>query len=195
VAIVDPGYGNQSLSSELAAIVALRLANAEVLPYDYVAFATELAGLWREQRPEIVSLLGSGHVATAADADPSLGAPRALDAALDSLAAAARRLDAARERYLTGAPIPLRTRAANAELRVVERELTREAGLVGRPWNRNLVFSTDDRNGYANLALPSISEARIAGDAARVASETADFAERVNAAAERLDAAAAALAP
>lgn len=195
VAIVDPGHGNQSLSSELAAIVALRLANAEVLPYDYVAFAAELAGLWRGQRAEIVALLGSGHGASGPHADPGLGAPRALDAALDSLASAARRLDAARERYLEGAPIPVRTRAANGELRVVERELTREAGLVGRPWNRNLVFSTDDRNGYANLALPSISEARIAGDTARVASETADFAGRVHAAAERLDAAARALAP
>ena len=77
----------------------------------------------------------------------------------------------------------------------MERELTREAGLVGRPWSKNLVFSTDDRNGYANLALPSISEARIGGDAELVEREVADFAARVHAAAQRLRAASTALAP
>jgi N-acetylated-alpha-linked acidic dipeptidase len=183
IAIVDSGYRNQALSSELTAIVALRLANAEVLPYDYAAYAAELAGLWRGHRAEVVALLESED------------AIRALDVALDSLAAAAGRFDATRDRYLEGAPIPDRSVEANAELRAVERELTREAGLVGRPWERNLVFSTDDRNGYANLALPSISEARIAGDAERVQSEVADFTARVHAAANRLQAASSALAP
>jgi N-acetylated-alpha-linked acidic dipeptidase len=183
IAIVDSGYRNQALSSELTAIVALRLANAEVLPYDYPAYAAELAGIWRGQRAEIVALLGSEDAA------------RELDVALDSLAAAAARFDATRESYLEEAPIPDRTMRANAELRGVERELTREAGLVGRPWSKNLVFSTDDRNGYANLALPSISEARIAGDAALVEREVADFAARVHAAAQRIHAASTALAP
>jgi N-acetylated-alpha-linked acidic dipeptidase len=183
IAIVDSGYRNQALSSELTAIVALRLANAEVLPYDYAAYAAELAGLWRGQRAEVVALLESED------------AIRALDVALDSLAAAAGRFDATRDRYLEGTPIPDRTVEANAELRAVERELTREAGLVGRPWSRNLVFSTDERDGYANLALPSISEARIAGDAGQVQSEVADFAARVHAAAKRLKAASSALAP
>ena len=183
IAIVDPGYRNQALSSELTAIVALRLANAEVLPYDYAAYAAELAGLWRAQRAEVVALLGSEDAA------------RELDVALDSLAAVAGRFDTTRERYLEEEPIPDRTLRANAELRGVERELTREAGLVGRPWSKNLVFSTDDRNGYANLALPSISEARIAGDAALVEREVADFAARVHAAAGRIQAASRALAP
>jgi hypothetical protein len=73
--------------------------------------------------------------------------------------------------------------------------MTREEGLVGRPWSKNLVFSIDDRNGYATLELPSISEARTAGDAERVAREVDDLASRVHAAAERLKAASQALAP
>jgi len=183
VEIVDPGYRNQALSSELVAILALRLANAEVLPYDYAAFAGEIGDLWRAQRAEIVAM------SQAADAVPRL------DIALDSLAAAARRLETTRERYLAGLTDADRSQTANVELRAVERALTREAGLVGRPWNKNLVFSTDDRNGYATLDLPSISEARIAGDAERVAREVDDFAARVHAAAVRLDSAADALAP
>jgi N-acetylated-alpha-linked acidic dipeptidase len=183
VEIVDPGYRNQALSSELIAILALRLANAEVLPYDYVAFAGEIADLWHAQRAEIAAL------------SPAADVIGRLDAALDSLAAAALLLETARGRYLEGSTEAQRTRAANAELRAVERAMTREEGLVGRPWSKNLVFSIDDRNGYATLELPSISEARTAGDAERVAREVDDLASRVHAAAERLEAASQALAP
>ncbi len=183
VEIVDPGYRNQAASSELVAILALRLANAEVLPYDYAAFARELHGLWEAKREEIAARVGGAAAAAR------------LDGALDSLTAAAHRFDSARSRYLGGAIDADRSRRANAELRVVERELTRATGLVGRPWNKNLVFSTDDRNGYATLELPAISEALIAGDAARAVREVDDFRARVHAAADRLKAATDALAP
>ena len=183
VEIVDPGYENQTASSELVAILALRLANAEILPYDYATFGRELRDRWDAKREEIVARPG-GEAAAAR-----------LDGALDSLSAAAERFDSGRQVYLGGAIDAGRSRRANAELRGVEGELTREAGLLGRPWNRNLVFSTDDRNGYATLDLPSISEALIAGDAARAVREVDDFAMRVRAAARRVEAAAAALAP
>lgn len=183
VEFVDPGYRNQTLSSELVAILALRLANAEVLPLDYTAFAHDVDDLWHGQRAPVAAAPGTADAAGR------------LDAALDSLAVAAMLLESVRDRYLEGPTEPARSQAANAALRGVERELTREAGLVGRPWNRNLVFSTDDRNGYATLALPSISEALIAGDAERVAREVDDLATRIRAAALRVRAAADALAP
>ncbi len=183
VEIADPGYRNQSLSSELVAILALRLANAEILPYDYAAFAREVREHWDARRSEIAALPGGAEDAAR------------LDGALESLDVAAQGFDSARRGYLDGPVGADRTRRANAELRAVERELTRETGLVGRPWNRNLVFSTDDRNGYATLDLPSISEAVVAGDAARAVNEVDDFATRVRAAAKRVEAASDALAP
>lgn len=182
VAVADPGFENQALSSELVAILALRLANADVLPLDYARFAAEVGECWRELEGEVAS---AGAVAA--------NAGGRLDAALDSLARAATRFEAARELHLAGRADPARSRAANAELRAVERELTRAAGLVGRPWSHNLVFSTDDRNGYATLALPSIAEALRSRDAARIAGETDDFVARVYAAAQRVAAATAAL--
>jgi N-acetylated-alpha-linked acidic dipeptidase len=182
VEAVDPGYRNQTLSSELLAIIALRLANAEILPFDYATYAREIEALWGAVRARAVAV-------------PGADVPAELDAALVTLDSAARGFDAARDRYLEGPPGTARSRAANAELRRVERELVRESGLVGRPWNRNLVFSTDARNGYATLALPSIAEAVIAEDPDRIAREVEDLATRVRAAAGRLDAATRALAP
>ena len=183
-AIADPGFENRTLSSELVAILALRLANAEVLPFDYGHLAAEVGDQWRARRGEVV-----------AAGPEAAGAAGRLDEAVDTLAQAASGFAAARDRYLAGPPDPARSRAANAALRAVERELTRAEGLVGRPWNRNLVFSTDDRNGYATLALPSISAALRAGDPGRIASETHDLAARVRAAARRVATASEALGP
>jgi N-acetylated-alpha-linked acidic dipeptidase len=179
---VDPGYRNQTLSSELLAVLALRLANAEVLPLDYSTFAREVRLRWEGLRPQV----GAAGLPSSAER---------LDAALAALESAAEAFAGARDRYLRESPSAERSRAANAALRQVERQLAREAGLVGRPWNRNLVFSTDARNGYATIALPSIAEALIAAEAERIESEVDDLANRVRAAADRLAAATRALAP
>ena len=183
VELVDPGYRNQTLSSELLTVLALRLANAEVVPLDYSTFAREVRTRWEGLRPEV---------------DGAAGLPDAaarLDSALAALESAAATFDATRDRYLRGSPSAERSRTANAALRQVERQLARETGLEGRPWNRNLIFSTDARNGYATIALPSIAEALIAADADRIGREVDDLAVRVRAAAERLVAATGALAP
>ena len=42
----DPGYRNHARTAQLTAILALRLANAEVLPYDVVGLAGRLDSLW-----------------------------------------------------------------------------------------------------------------------------------------------------
>ena len=142
VEIVDPGYRNQTLSSELVAVLALRLANAEVLPFDYAAFAHELEDLWRQQRAQAVAAPASGE------------AVGGLDAALNTLAAAdgasrpcARTIS--RGAWIRRGAGPPTTRCARGRARADPRGRP-----GGRPWNRNLVFATDDRNGYATLALP-----------------------------------------
>lgn len=183
VQLVDPGYRNQTLSSELLTVLALRLANAEVVPLDYSTFAREVRTRWEGLRPEVHGAAGLPDAAAR------------LDSALAALESAAATFDAARDRYLRDSPSAERSRAANAALRQVERQLARETGLEGRPWHRNLIFSTDARNGYATIALPSIAEALIAADADRIGREVDDLAVRVHAAAERLVAATGALAP
>lgn len=163
----DPGFVHHAMTAELTAVMALRLANAEILPYDYAAFAREMAAHWEELR--------------------QAGGGEPLSAALAELERAGERLNAARATYLAGPPEEAASRRANRALRAVERELTREQGLEGRPWYRNLVFAADGRNGYATLALPSVAEAVRAEDPRRVAAETADLAGRVDAATARVE--------
>jgi N-acetylated-alpha-linked acidic dipeptidase len=180
----DPGYVHHALTAELLAVLALRLANAEVLPYDYATFGEEMGTRWRALRDSA----GRAGILDRDAADP-------LGDALAELAAEGVRFAQARDRYLAAPVDPARSRAANHALLAVERELTRPEGLVGRPWYRNLVFASDRRNGYSTLVLPSISEAIVAGDLVRVRAEIDDLAARVRRAAARVREAGDALTP
>jgi len=183
----DPGFVFHAATAQVLAVAALRLANAEVYPYDYVEFANELRG--------VVSRLA------VQAGDRRLGGVglAALDSALARLGAAAAEFAAARDAALVGGvKASGRGRAspfdeANAHLRLVERAMTRPEGLSGRPWFRNLIFASDARNGYATIALPGIAEAIRDGDGARATAEALDLARRIDAAADHVRAATAAL--
>ncbi|MFO8174039.1 MAG: M20/M25/M40 family metallo-hydrolase [Longimicrobiales bacterium] len=162
----DPDFQWHTTSSRLVAVAALRLANATLLPYDYERFGEELA--------VIVETLQEREV-TAPEAE-----------ALGELARAFRLMEAAGEtlnegrRHALEAGIGLeRAAVVNQELRMVERAMTREEGLVGRPWFKNLIFAADYGNGYATIALPTVQEAMEAGDSPRVVAETVDLTRRV----------------
>jgi N-acetylated-alpha-linked acidic dipeptidase len=91
--------------------------------------------------------------------------------------------DSALARVDAGRDLPRTTRErTNAALRDVERALTRPEGLRTRPWYRSLIYVADENNGYANMALPSISEAIRAGDQALTGREVADLVQRFDAA-------------
>jgi N-acetylated-alpha-linked acidic dipeptidase len=80
----------------------------------------------------------------------------------------------------TTAPSAAKLAGTNAALKDVERAMTRPEGLRTRSWFRNLVYAADEDNGYANIALPSVSEAVRGGDAALVTREIADLASHID---------------
>ena len=183
----DPGFRYHATTAEITAITALRLANAEVLPFDYVEFAQEVRGAVSSLAIEAgMRRLGGAGLA-------------ALDAAFARMAEAAEEFAAARDAALS---TPIKAAeingmtpfdAANRHLMRVERSLSRPEGLLNRPWFRNLIFAADYRNGYATIALPSIAEAIRAGDADLVRREAEDLAARVDIATAQIRAATAAL--
>jgi N-acetylated-alpha-linked acidic dipeptidase len=92
----------------------------------------------------------------------------------------------ARDQALT-AQLPKATlKQVNATLLEVERQLTRSQGLVTRPWFRNLIYASDENNGYATMVLPSVNEAIRLGDESTVQKELADLASRFDAATHSL---------
>jgi N-acetylated-alpha-linked acidic dipeptidase len=97
--------------------------------------------------------------------------------------------NAARDRALTAQLSPTIARQVNATLLGVERQLTRPQGLVTRPWFRNLVYASDENNGYSTMVLPSVNEAIRLGDEAVVEREIADLVQRFDSATRVLQAA------
>jgi N-acetylated-alpha-linked acidic dipeptidase len=165
----DPGYRYHAAAGRIAAAFALRLANAEILPFDYVEYARTL----RRYLPEI---------------DRGISARRWSESSAPIVAALTRMEQAAtdfatqRDDALRAGLPAANAQRANAALMSVERALTRAEGLTSRPWFRNLVYASDENNGYATMPLPSINEAIRRGDAALTRREISDLARRLDAA-------------
>ena len=177
----DTGFHNHAAAARIAAAMSLRLANADILPYDYAEFA---ATMRRHLAPLDSQLARVPGLAVRSEG---------LGAAVGRMHAAAVRFAAARDSALTGALARPKRAAVNAALRSVERALTRPEGLRTRPWYRTLIYAADENNGYANVVFPSVVEAARRGDGALVAAELGDLASRFDAATAALERARAAL--
>ena len=177
----DPGFRRHAAAARVGVALALRLANADVLPYDYAEFARTLAshlqGIDREARERTWML----SVDTLAHA-------------LEAMERAAALFNRVRDSVLArSAPSRGALERANSALLRVERALTRPEGLRTRPWYRGLIYAADENNGYSTMVFPSVNEAIRAGDRNLAVRELADLATRFTVATRALNDAAAAL--
>jgi N-acetylated-alpha-linked acidic dipeptidase len=171
----DPGFKHHAAAGELGALLVMRMANADILPYDYVAYARAMRTLADSAGKSISQRGWTISIGTLSDA-------------ITRMEEAARRFEEARDKVLNRSkPLPAAVRKrANGHLLQVERAFVRPQGLRNRSWYRNVIYAADDDNGYANIGLPSVNEAIRAGDASLTASEIADLAARFNSAAKIL---------
>jgi N-acetylated-alpha-linked acidic dipeptidase len=176
----DPSFEFHATTARLGAAMLLRLANADVLPYDYVEFARTV----RKFAGQVAQAIADKHWKISASG---------LSTAIDRMETAAAVFATARDHALTAQPSTERIATANAALLQVERQLTRPQGLVSRPWFRNVIYASDENNGYSTMVFPSVNEAIRAGDEALVGRELSDLGQRFDAATRALEGATAAL--
>lgn len=166
----DKDFAYHAAAAKIAAGMLLRLANADILPYDYVEFAHTM----QRYLPAIDHAMAAKKWG---------GSTSALQAAIAGMEREAVAYSAARDQVLAaGEPARERREAVNAALLRVERALARPEGLRTRPWYRNLIYVADVDNGYANMVFPSVNEAIRAGDEKLTGSEIADLARHFEAA-------------
>jgi N-acetylated-alpha-linked acidic dipeptidase len=178
----DPTFAYHAAAARIAAAMVLRLANAEILPYDYVEFARTMQRYLPAIDRALTGKKWNGGTSVLRDAI----------AGMEREAAA---FTVARDQALTAnAPSRERRAAVNAALRGVERALARPEGLRTRAWYRSLIYVADVDNGYANMVFPSINEAIRANDQRLTGEEIIDLAHRFEAATRALADARAALA-
>ena len=169
----DPNFEVHATAARIGAATLLRIANAEILPYDYVEFARTM----RRFGSQVDRAIADKHWKVSA---------AGLSAAIGRMEDGAVAFTSARDRALAGRLPSTTAKQVNATLLEVERQLTRPQGLVTRPWFRNLIYASDENNGYATMVLPSVNEAIRLGDEATVERELADLAQRFDAATRAL---------
>jgi N-acetylated-alpha-linked acidic dipeptidase len=169
----DTSFAYHATAGGIGAAMVLRLANADIVPYDYVEYARTM----QRYVPGIERQLASrGWRASAT----------ALSMAIARMEREAALFAATRDSALAHTLTRPRRLAANAALREVERALTRPMGLRTRPWYRNLIYAADENNGYANMPFPSVNEAIRDDDEGLAVRELADLAQRFDAATRAL---------
>jgi len=178
----DPGFAYGVALVQTAGRLVLRLANAETLPFDFVAtsdavsgYAREVAKLaddLREETEKTNRLIVEGRYEAAADPREPSVAPKIrpavphlnvapLQNAVEHLKRAARDYDQARrDREKSGKALaPEAAGALDAVLMKSERALTRAEGLPRRPWFKHAVYAPGFYTGYGVKTLPGIREA------------------------------------
>jgi N-acetylated-alpha-linked acidic dipeptidase len=139
----DPGYRYHTLMTQLWGVLALRLANADLLPFDFASYASNIR--------QFVNELSKGKDLGQLDLKPILDA-------IDNFEAAGKRLDDSAARALaSGAIDPKLAATVNHGTMQVERNWLNPDGIPGRPWFKHILYGA--RFTYAHLELPGLTEA------------------------------------
>jgi N-acetylated-alpha-linked acidic dipeptidase len=139
----DPGYRYHTLMSQLWGVLALRLANADLLPFDFASYADNIR--------QFVNELTKNKDMSQLDLKPILDA-------IDEFEAAGKRLDESAGRALTSSTIdPKLAATINHGTMQVERNWLNPDGIPGRPWFKHILYGA--RFTYAHLELPGLTEA------------------------------------
>ena len=166
----DPGFRYMTSMAEVWGRMALRLANAEHYPHDFVLYADRV-------RSFVDALANKPGVAGQLDLSDAR-------AACDAWSRAATALERALATTLTAPDSPARTTQLaemNERMRSVEQMLLNTDGIPGRPWFRHVLYAP--RETYAAMTLPGVQEAIEAGDWIRARTQLALVAARISAAA------------
>jgi N-acetylated-alpha-linked acidic dipeptidase len=170
----DPKFAYHATLAKIIGTIALRLDEADILPFNYPAYALELEHLTTDRIRRATR-----------DEDE-----QALEPALDSVAklsiSAKNASDALQA--VSGAPLdPVKAAQINRALASVEQAFLVPEGLVGRPWFKHPLYAPGTYTGYAAVALPGVTEALDRHDSATLKREADALALAYARAAAKLD--------
>ena len=146
----DPDFVYEQQMARVFGLEAVRMADADVLPYDYEEYAKEIA-----------VYLDAAH----RRAEDKFG-KQVLN--FDAVNAAARHFEATGVKILAKQKNPPQDATRmNQALRGAERALLLPQGLPHRPWFRHVIYAPGEYTGYAAVVIPGVNEALDKGDSER----------------------------
>ena len=166
----DPDFVYEQQMARVFGLEVVRMANADVIPYDYEEYGKEIAA----------------YLDTAKRRTDDKFGPHALD--FDAVNTAARHFESAGTKILARQknPPPDASRL-NQALLATERALLVPQGLPHRPWFRHAIYAPGEYTGYAAVVIPGVNEAIDKGDSERVRQQLATLTTALERAAKTLE--------
>jgi N-acetylated-alpha-linked acidic dipeptidase len=167
----DPHFVYLQQMARVLGLEAVRMADTDVLPYDYPEYAREV-----KSYIEAAKRKAGDTGVTGLDFSPALASAARFASAADHA------------RKLQTSP-PSDIPEFNATLRAAETALLSPAGLPNRTWYKHTIYAPGEYTGYAAVVIPGVNEAIEAKDAARAASQLGVLAQALDRAAQTLESA------
>jgi N-acetylated-alpha-linked acidic dipeptidase len=166
----DPNFQYEQEMARVLGLEALRLADCDILPFDYEEYANEISVYVRDAAARADLRFGKGMVR--------------LDEAQKASARLAKASVAIMKKQKQ---LPRDVPRLNRALHNAERAFLLPDGLPERPWFRHAIYAPGKYTGYAAVVIPGVNEAIDRGDRATAQREAANLAEVLARAAENLE--------
>jgi N-acetylated-alpha-linked acidic dipeptidase len=171
----DPTFAYHATAARILATMALRFDEADILPFDYAAYASEIARAANDL---------AARATTQTNGETKL---KAVTEAATELSAAASHASQALKGISSETVDPAKAMKINRALANVEQAFLAPEGLSGRPWYKHTIYAPGSYAGYAAEVMPGVSEALDRRDAAALHREEESLAAALRRAAARLD--------
>jgi N-acetylated-alpha-linked acidic dipeptidase len=166
----DPDFVYEQQMARVLGLEAVRMADADVIPYDYEEYGKEI----------------SAYLETAQKRSKDKFGENTLD--FGAVNAAAHRFQTAGAKMLAKQKNPPADAARlNQVLIDTERALLVPQGLPHRPWFRHPIYAPGEYTGYAAVVIPGVNEALDKGDSDRARQQLAVLAAALERAAKTLE--------
>ena len=171
----DPTFGYHVALARILGTIALRLDEADILPFDYPAYASAI-------ERNVADL-----AARAARQQDEAALLKPVQRASEQFAASAERAADALRGISTASVDPANAEKINQALPEVEQALLAPDGLAGRPWFKHTVFAPGSYAGYAAEVMPGVTEALDRDDLVTLRKEADSLSAALLRASARLD--------
>src|SRR5450631_2820066 len=166
----DPDFVYEQQMARVFGLLAVRMADVDVLPYDYEEYGKEITAYIEAAKKKSEAEFGT----QAPDFKEAANAAHEFEKAGAKILAAQRNL-------------PSDIGKLNQTLMDVERALLIPEGLPKRPWYRHAIYAPGEYTGYAAVVIPGVNEAIDKHDLDRTHQQISTLAAALNRAASVLE--------
>ena len=170
----DPTFVYEQEMARVFGLEVLHMADADVLPYDYVTYGKEISAYLdaAQKKAEDAGLTGIDFAAAKTAAEKFTAARRS------------------RSKDKQDHPGPTTSPPSTPSSAHVEGDFLSEPGLPNRPWFKHTIYAPGEYTGYAAVVIPGVNEAIDAKDSARAQQQMTVLTDAINRAEQTLETAA-----